>query len=241
MAIKDFGFRFADLEAALGHRFADPGLLRDALTHPSLATAKRKRSRGPASPYQRLEFLGDRVVGLAVAGLLFDRYPGEAEGELARRHAALVCQDTLAEVAVKLGLDDAIRLCEGTVREDGRHNPSILADACEAVMGALYADAGFETARAFIARMWEAPMASYAAPPRDPKTSLQEWAQGRGHPLPEYRLVSQEGPSHAPRFRVAVGVEGLGEAEAEGPSKRAAERSAAEGLLARLHDREAEP
>ncbi len=233
--------RFALLEDRLGHAFADRGLLRDALTHPSLASRGRNGGKGGASPYERLEFLGDRVAGLAVAEMLWQRFPNEREGDLSRRFTALVSQEPMAEIAAELGLDAAILLCAGTEREHGRANPSILADACEAVIGAVFADAGFETARLLVRRLWADRVSRDVRPPREAKTALQEWAQGRGLPLPAYTVLSQDGPSHAPTFHVRVAVETSGEADAVGTSKRAAEQAAAALLLDRLTEKEASP
>ncbi len=231
--------RLAAVEERLGHRFRDPGLLRDALTHPSLAAGPgRRRTRGGASPYERLEFLGDRVVGLAVAEMLWRRFPNEPEGDLSRRFTALVSQEPMAEIAQELDLGSALILCAGTEKDNGRSNPSILSDACEAVIGAVFADAGFDTARALVERLWSSRIDREAEPPRDAKTALQEWAQGRGLPLPCYEVLAQEGPSHAPTFRVRVSVERTGDAEAEGTSKRNAERAAAEILLSLITSKE---
>ncbi len=228
--------RLAALQDRLGHAFADAGLLRDALTHPSLsAGAGRRRGSNAASPYERLEFLGDRVVGLAVAEMLWRRFPDEPEGDLSRRFTALVSQEPMAEIGLELGLDSALMLCAGTEKDNGRSNPSILADACEAVIGAVFADAGFGPAQALVERLWSARIDSTVRPPRDAKTALQEWAQGRGLPLPEYSVISQQGPSHAPVFRIRVAVAEAGSAEAEGASKRNAERAAAASLLAEIN------
>lgn len=226
--------RLAALEERIGHVFADSALLRDALTHPSLAASPGRRRIHGASPYERLEFLGDRVVGLAVAEMLWRRFPEEPEGDLSRRFTALVSQEPMAEIARELGLDAALILCAGTEKDNGRSNPSILADACEAVIGALFADAGFAAARDLVEMLWAPRIEKAVAPPRDAKTALQEWAQGRGLPLPAYDVVAQEGPSHAPTFRVRVSVRDNGAEEAEGASKRNAERAAAERLLSRI-------
>ncbi len=232
--------RFDVLEQRLGHTFADRALLRDALTHPSLTMARVHRGKGTtASPYERLEFLGDRMVGLAMAEMLWRRFPDEAEGALSRRFTALVCQDPMAEVALELGLDKAILLCEGTEKDNGRSNRSILADTCEAVIGAVYADAGFDVARRLVERLWTDRIAQAVRPPQDAKTALQEWAQGRGHPLPSYTVVTQDGPSHAPTFRIRVKVEDAGTAYAEGASKRIAEQAAAAALLNRITEKDA--
>ncbi len=226
----------ADLEAALGHRFARAELLDEALTHRSTGGSQRPGGRwvaGPAPSYERLEFLGDRVVGLIVAEMLLNAFPAEAEGALTRRFAALVRKETLAEVAGEFDLAEHIRLPPGE-QPSARRNPSLLADVCEALIAALYLDGGMGAARAFIERYWAKRMAASVAPPQDAKTALQEWAQGRGRPLPAYRLVREEGPAHQPVFTVSVAVEGEAPAEASGTSKRLAETAAAQSLLERL-------
>ncbi len=218
----------ADLHAVLGHVFARPELLTQALTHPSMQQGRRSRT---SDPYERLEFLGDRVLGLVVAEMLFDRFPAEAEGALARRHAALVRREAVARVAGEIGLARHLVLAKGEDDAGGRGNPGILADACEAVIGALYADAGFAVAASFVRSRWEKLMEEALAPPKDAKTGLQEWAQGRGKPLPAYRVLGQEGPPHEPIFLMEVSVEGVGSAVGRGASKRVAEQAAAGALL----------
>ena len=220
----------AALEAALGYRFARPELLDEALTHRSAGHVGGTRQRAVAPSYERLEFLGDRVVGLVVAEMLLTGFPGEAEGALTRRFAALVRKETLAEVALEFDLADHIRL-PSIEQPAARRNPSLLADVCEAVIAALYLDGGMPAARSFIERHWTKRMAATVAPPQDAKTALQEWAQGRGRPLPAYRLVKEEGPPHQPVFTVSVSVEGEAPAEASGASKRLAETAAAQNLL----------
>jgi len=221
------------LDALLGHRFGRPELAHEALIHSSAAQGSSGR---PAS-YERLEFLGDRVLGLVVAHLLFERFAGESEGHLARRHAELVRKETLARVAAEIGLGRHIRLSRGEAEAGGRDNPAILADVCEAVIAALFLDGGFEAAAAFVRRHWAALIEEDLTPPKDAKTALQEWAQGRGLDLPAYREVDREGPPHAPLFRVEVSIAGEAPEVASGPSKRAAEQAAAGALLARLEDR----
>lgn len=208
----------------LGHRFRDRRLLRDALRHPSVTATTE------ATAYERLEFLGDRVLGLAVAEMLMRRFPSEPEGHLARRFAAHVRREALAEVARSLDLGQHIMLSRGEETGGGRSNAATLADCMEAVIGALYLDGGLEVAAGFIQRHWDARLAE-RQPPRDPKTALQEWAQGRGLPLPRYETVAAEGPDHAPAFTVSVAIAGHPGASAVGASKRAAERAAAEALL----------
>ncbi len=218
-----------DLAGRLAHRFADPGLLRQALTHRSLLQG---RNRGLASN-ERLEFVGDRVLGLVIAEWLVERFPGEREGGLGRRLAHLVNQETLAAVAGRIGLAEALIVPASEAATGVRRRATVLADACEALIGALYIDGGLAAARDFIRAHWADEVEAVAEAPRDPKTALQEWAQGRGLALPAYRTVSAEGPSHRPRFTVAVTV-GEVSAEATGVTKREAEKAAAAALLARL-------
>ncbi len=222
----------AGLEAALGHRFERPELLDQALTHSSASHLAGPRRAGSRS-YERLEFLGDRVLGLVVAEMLLAAYPDEPEGDLARRHADLVRKESLAAVAGEIDLAQHIRL-PAIEERSARSNPSLLADVCEAVIAALYLDGGFAVAQDFIKRLWAPRMAASVAPPKDPKTALQEWAQGRGRKLPAYRLVRSDGPPHQPVFTVAVEVEGVAAIEASGASKRQAEAAAATLLLQQI-------
>jgi ribonuclease-3 len=211
---------------ALDYGFRAPDLLMDALTHPSANGA-----RGRA--FERLEFLGDRVLGLVVADMLLRRFPEEAEGHLARRQAQLVRRETLARVARTLGIDRAVILSKGEDEGAGRGNPALLADACEAVLGAVFADGGLDAAARIIRARWEPLVAEAAAPPRDAKTALQEWAQGRGLPLPAYAVLEQAGSAHEPNFHVSVAVQGKS-GEGRGTSKRVAEQAAAAALLEQL-------
>jgi len=224
----------AALARRLEHDFAAPDLLREALSHPSATASRAARPGARGASYQRLEFLGDRVLGLIVAELLFRRFPRETEGDLARRLAALVRQDSLAQVAEALDLGAHLRLARAEEEAGGRLNPALLADACEAVIGALYLDGGLEAARAVIVPHWMPLLEAETSPPQDAKTALQEWAQGRGLPLPRYREVARAGPDHEPQFTVEVAVEGQPVAQGEGRSKRLAEQVAATALLARL-------
>lgn len=220
----------ATLEETLGHRFAQKDLLIEALTHPSAVRRRGISRRG----YERLEFLGDRVLGLVIAELLWRRFPGEAEGEMTRRHTHLVRREALAEVAQAVGLGQRLIVSKGEDAAGVRENKSVLADVCEAVIAALYLDGGLDTARTFVETRWQARLGKLgASPPRDPKTSLQEWVQARGLPLPAYETVATEGPAHKRRFTVTVKVEGLdtATATASGSSKRAAEIAAAAAAL----------
>ena len=219
------------LEAALGHRFRRPDLLRQALTHASTLAGREQRIWSN----ERLEFLGDRVLGLVVAEFLYERFPDEEEGALAYRFAALVRRETLAHVAGIVGLADHMIVSDSEAESGGRRNPGMLANTCEAVIAALYLDGGLGAAAEFIQRHWQALADEESVPPKDAKTALQEWAQGRGLPLPLYREVERLGPDHAPIFDVAVRVKGLSDTRGRGPSKRRAEQAAAEAMLERTH------
>lgn len=216
----------ARLEAALGHRFADQSLLATALTHMSAEDSR-------LASYQRLEFLGDRVLGLSVADLLFRQFPQSEEGNLSRRLADLVRKETCAEVAQGWNLGQFMRLGEGEILGGARKNKAILADACEAIIGAVFIDGGYEAARALVERAFGERMLKPVRPLRDAKTALQEWAQGKGYPTPTYSERGRSGPDHAPVFVVAAKITGLADAEARGPSKRLAEQAAAETFLRR--------
>ncbi len=218
-----------ELCARLGHDFAKPDLLQAALTHPSL-TGTRARKKGGSSPYERLEFLGDRVLGLVIAEWLFALFPESNEGDLAKRHASLVNRDALKAVALEIGLDRHLHVAHGEDVKAARKNVGTLSDAMEAVIGALYLDGGLEPARAFIHKYWRGAEASEPAP-ADPKTALQEWAQGQGLPLPVYKVVERSGPAHEPKFVIEVAVKGYEPARAEGSSKRLAEKAAAAALM----------
>lgn len=208
------------------YQFKNPGLLKQAMTH---------RSTDSEWNNQRLEFLGDRVLGLVVAEMLYAAFPAGDEGELARRQAALVCRDTLVEVARHVGLNEMLILSGSEEIAEGRATPSNLEDACEAWLGAVYLDGGLDAVRGLIVTLWQPLMDNTIEPPKDAKTSLQEWLQGRGHKLPAYKEVARSGPAHAPEFTIEV--EALGHRfAASGNSKRAAEQAAAAGLLAILEN-----
>ncbi|MGB4102411.1 MAG: ribonuclease III [Alphaproteobacteria bacterium] len=224
----------ADLTERLGHQFKQKSLLQDALTHPSLGGGKLRR-KNAATAYERLEFLGDRVLGLTVAAWLYELYPDASEGELSKRHAGLVNRVTLKKIAVGLELPRFLRVAKGEQAATQR-SQSVLSDAIEALIGALYIDGGIAVAADFIKRHWLGALNNQKQPAElaDPKTVLQEWAQARGMPLPVYKVVRREGPAHAPKFVIEVTVRDHPSAEAEGPSKRDAEKLAAAALLAQL-------
>ncbi|MBN8899630.1 MAG: ribonuclease III [Rhodospirillales bacterium] len=213
------------VQAILGHSFTRPDLLREALTHRSALQGKA-RHRGSN---ERLEFIGDRVLGLVMAEWLAERFPDEQEGELGRRLAQLVSQPVLAEVAEAIGLDDVLSVAPGEARAGVKRRATVLADALEAALGALYLDGGLAAAQRFIRHAWDGIMTRQSEPPKDAKTALQEWAQKRAT-MPIYTIAERIGPPHAPMFTVRVMV---GEATASGTagSKRAAEQAAAEALL----------
>jgi len=217
------------LEERIGYRFSNAALLDSALSH--ISSLKGARNR--AGSYQRLEFLGDHVLGLVVSDMLFRAFPKADEGELSRRLADLVRKETCAEIARTIDLGAVIRLGASEVNAGGRTRPAILADVCEALIGAVYVDGGFPAAAALVGRLWQARMKTKAQPLRDPKTLLQEWAQARGLPTPAYREIARSGPDHDPQFRVAVQLPQLAPAEGSGRSKRAAEQAAAAAMMAR--------
>jgi len=211
-------------EILLGHRFAQPNLLTEALTHRSAAGARGKGSN------ERLEFIGDRVLGLIVAEWLIERFPQEREGALGPRLAALVSRPALAAIAEANGLAALLAVAPGESRRGVRERSTVLADALEAIIGALYLDAGLAPARDFIRRVFGDVVDQQFTPPKDPKTALQEWALKRALPLPAYEVLEQSGPSHAPNFVIQAKV-GDATAKGEAGSKRAAEQLAASLLL----------
>lgn len=222
------------LSGGLKHVFARPRLAAEALTHRS--ALDRRPDLKLAFPHgnERLEFLGDRVLSLAVAASLLRRFPQEREGELARRHAALVRAETLVELATAAGLGSLIRLGDSERAHGGTVKPTILADALEALLGAIFLDSGFEAAAQCIENLWGERLDRQVVAPRDPKTALQEWVQARRLPLPSYNEVGREGPPHTPEFVIDVTIKGHEPARARGRSKREAERLAAAALLERL-------
>lgn len=217
--------------ARLGHDFARPELLVRALTHGSIASATRPDN-------QRLEFLGDRVLGLIMAEALFQADMGASEGQLAPRFNTLVRGETCAAIARELGLGEVLKLGRSEMMSGGRRKEALLADAMEAVLAAVYLDAGFEAARAVVLRHWAGRLDSVAEDARDAKTALQEWAQAQGMPPPSYEQTERSGPDHAPVFLITVKLADGREAQARGAgTKRSIEQAAAQALLARLEDK----
>ncbi len=220
----------ADLEAfsaRIGYRFEQPELLIRALTHASIASERRPDN-------QRLEFLGDRVLGLVIAAALLEADPSAREGQLAPRYNALVRKESCATIAREVGLGDVLKLGRSEMKSGGRRKDALLGDAMEAVIAAVYADGGFEAAQALVLRLWGDRISTVDADARDAKTSLQEWAQARGHPPPDYVETARDGPDHAPVFTIEVRLASGETASASAASKRAAEQAAAKALLTRV-------
>lgn len=218
--------KYRELENQLGHKFQDVKLLQRALTHAS------KRGEGKAeADNERLEFLGDRVLGLAVGEALLEAFPGDAEGELARRFNRLVRRETCAKVGRTIGLGNFMILSDSEAASGGRAKATILADGIEAVLGAVFLDGGFKSGRAVVRRLWADAIGSVGDVGADAKSALQEWAQSRGLDLPQYREVAREGPDHAPHFITEVTIGPAIRARGEGKSKRQAEQAAAAVVL----------
>jgi len=211
------------LQGLTGHAPLQPGLWHEALTHGSM---------GEARDYQRLEFLGDRVLGLAIADWLHEKSDA-AEGKLSQRLNALVSRETCADVARQLGIPAHIRLGKQARDDGGAQSDNILGDVMESLIGALFVERGFDAARSFVRKAWEKPMAGGTGQRKHPKAALQEWAAGNRRKPPVYTLVSRDGPDHAALFTVSVAVPGVGEAEARGNSKQEAETSAARAFMER--------
>ncbi len=213
------------LEDKIGYHFKDRDWLERALTHSSTADDKN---------YERLEFLGDRVLGLIMADALFQRFPNEAEGGMARRHSALVQGRTIAAVGQMTGIGEHIIMSIAERASGGSEKENIVADVMEAMLGAIYLDGGLDAAREVISRLWGETIDTLTDAPLDPKTELQEWVQARGLPLPAYEIIEKIGPDHAPEFVLEVRVEGEKPVTANGASRRQAEKTAARVMLRRL-------
>ncbi len=216
------------LEKTIGYKFKDRDLLERSLTHISALAGGNR-----ANSYQRLEFLGDHVLGLIISDMLFRAFPKADEGELSRRLADLVRRESCADVARAIELGAALRLGASEANAGGRMRTAILADVCEALIGAVYLDGGYEDTAKLVERLWGERMRAPVRPLRDPKTILQEWAQARGLPTPTYKEVERTGPHHDPEFRVAVALPNRDPAEGVGRSKRVAEQAAAAAMLNR--------
>ncbi|MXQ11023.1 ribonuclease III [Microvirga makkahensis] len=217
---------YDELLKRLEYQFQKPELLDEALTHVSAPKAS-------GQSYQRLEFLGDRVLGLAIAETLYSAFPKAPEGELSRRLAELVRRESCAEIAIAWDVGPYLKLGAGEAHSGERRNPTILADVCEAIIGAVFLDGGYDAARELVERSFKPLLEAPRRALRDPKSALQEWAQGRGLPPPIYTVAEQTGPDHAPKFRVMVKVTGTETEFGQGTSKRIAEQAAARRLLLR--------
>jgi ribonuclease-3 len=209
----------------IGYTFSDLSLLETALTHASIDAGKTR------PVYQRLEFVGDRVLGLVVSDILYQRFPDADEGELALRFNGLVRRETLADIARELDVGPYLVLGASEVKSGGRDKDAILADALEAVLAAIYLDAGYDTSRQVVITHWEKSLEKQRLAPRDPKTILQEWSQGQGLGLPIYSELERSGPDHSPIFVIEVQVGNRNPAKGEGASKQAAERIAAQAMI----------
>ncbi|MEO1135522.1 MAG: ribonuclease III [Pseudomonadota bacterium] len=218
----------ADLEKTFGHQFADKALLTRALTHSSLSGGD-----GAVHDLQRLEFLGDRVLGLLTAEELWRRYPDYAEGDMAPRLNALVRKETCAKAALHFGVDQHIRMSEWEAQSGGRKKKAILGDVMEALLGALYIDGGLDAARGVYDQFWSPNLEDLSRLHKDPKTALQEWSQSKKRGAPDYEVIEADGPAHAPAFTIEVHVKGKKPARGEGRSKRAAQMAAARTFLVR--------
>lgn len=211
-----------ELQEKIEYSFKDETLLQTALTH---------SSTGKDENYERLEFLGDRVLGLAIASLLFKKFPNENEGDLAKRLAFLVQGETLAKLSSQISLGDYIVFSDAERDAGGAKNDHILADVFESVIGALYLDGGFAPCYALIETQWESVFKTMKKPPQHPKTEIQEWAQGQALPLPHYEIIGQSGPDHAPIFEIRLTIKGHASIIARGRSRAEAEKLAAEDFM----------
>jgi len=212
-----------EFQEKIEYQFKDLALLQTALTH---------SSTGEAANYERLEFLGDRVLGLVIASLLFRRFPDEKEGDMAKRLAFLVQGQTIADVSQGISLGDFILFSDAEAASGGAKNDHILADVFEAVIGAIYLDSGFGECKKLIEKHWKDVLHTMRRPPQHPKTSIQEWAQSAGLPLPVYEIVGQSGPDHAPEFEVRLSIKGHSSIFAKGRSRAEAEKQVAADFMA---------
>tara|TARA_B100000508_G_C11445402_1_gene271097 strand:+ start:550 stop:1242 length:693 start_codon:yes stop_codon:yes gene_type:complete len=213
---------FEKIEEVIGYQFQDRNLLERALTH---------SSTGDEYNYQRLEFLGDRVVGLVIADALFQKFRGENEGGLAKRHTALVQGSTLAVIGQAHGLNEFIQFSDAEKDAGGHQNENIIGDVVESLLGAIYIDGGYKPAQKVILRLWGDNIETLEKAPQDPKTELQEWVQARQLPLPAYEIISKEGPDHSPMFTIQLTVRGYDVITDQGPSRRQTEKTVARKML----------
>ncbi len=218
----------ANLEASIAYSFVNKSLAQMALTHSSVANKSQPSN-------ERMEFLGDRILGLVIAEMLYQQFPDEAEGALGYRFPALVRAEALARVAGKLGVNKFLNIDDGEFANNSKRKISVLSNTCEAIIAALYLDGGMGAAENFIKSHWQPLLEEDVTPPKDAKTMLQEWVQGQGSAVPDYNVISRSGPDHAPEFTVEVSVGNERPAQGKGPSKRAAETAAANALYSHLN------
>jgi ribonuclease-3 len=214
-----------ELEQMIGYRFRNPTYMEQALTH---------SSKAGAANYERIEFLGDRVLNLVMAHTLYEQFPNENEGNLAKRHSALVQGRMLAAIGTSVNIHDFVILSEAERQSGGAENENIISDAMEALLGAIFLDGGLEAVRPVIIRLWDKYILAHNELPQDAKTELQEWVQARALPLPEYVISGRTGPDHAPEFEIELRVQGAQPVKAHGPSRRHAEKEAAKLMLLQL-------
>jgi len=219
-----------DLENNIKYKFKNKKLLEVAITHSSVQSSHYNN--------ERLEFLGDRVLGLAISDLLYKKFNHEDEGSLAKRHTALVKREALSNVAEKINMESFIKVSSSEYKSGGTKKKTILSNAIEAVIGAIYLDSGYETAYEFIKEFWDDMLEAQEAPPEDAKSRLQEWAQGKSFKLPTYKVIGKSGSDHSPEFEIEVFVETLGSASAKAESKKRAEKLAAEKLLKKIEKKQ---
>ena len=225
MYVKQRIMMIEELEKILGYKYKNPALLKQALTHSSHASKVEEN-------YERLEFLGDRVLGLTIASLLYKIFPKEPEGSLSQRHTGLVCKETVAQVAKSLQLDKYMIVANEEIRE----NENVLCDVCEAVIGSIYIDSDCVAAIDFVNAHWRELIDKNVAPPKDAKTMLQEKAHAKGRGVPVYKLEGREGSEHEPVFHISVTLKGLPPEIGEGRNKKLAEQEAAAKMLKKLGD-----
>lgn len=214
-------------QGRLGYYFSNPDTLDRALTH---------SSRGIEN-YERLEFLGDRVLGLVIAEILYRCFPFEKEGSLARRHSALACTETLAKIARDLDVPGIVIASSAELASGGNKQDNLLADCMEAIIGAIFIDKGYVPCQEVITSLWGDRIYTLSQPPVDSKTALQEWAQARGLPIPAYEIIERSGPDHAPQFKIRVTLQGIEPVEAVGGTRRTAEKQVAQVMLDNLQEK----
>ncbi len=223
-----------ELTLLLNYQFTNASLLSQALTHSSVS---QNYYQTKIPNYERLELLGDSVLSLVITELLLQKYPDDDEGSLAKKRAALICGNVLYEIAIHLGIQQYIIMSEGESKAGGKTNIRILANVVESIIGAMYLDGGLEVCKKFIQFFWEEAIINTAVTPTDPKAYLQEWAQKQGKTIPNYLIIEQEGPAHKPIFTIEVTVEGVPKFQAQGPSRKVAEKLAAEQLITHINNK----